>query len=111
MAWMLLLACLHKIPVTSSPAGALFFQDGEQLGTTPETIELRLLQRPRFSVSLPGYRTLTFRPDMRTVLWDFLWEAVSFQWRKAWGLRPYVSWEVVLVPEHPTYGGMAPEHE
>lgn len=48
---------------------------------------------------------------MRTVFWDFLWEALTFQWGKAWGLRPYVNWEIVLIPEHSTYGGSAPEHE
>lgn len=111
MAWLLLLGCMHKVQVLSSPAGALLFRDGEQLGTTPETIQLSPFERPRISVSLPGYRTLTFRPDVRAVGWDFLWEALTLHWGQAWGMKPYGSWELVLVPEHSTYGGAAPEQE
>ena len=111
MAWLLLLGCIHKVQILSSPAGALLFENGEQLGTTPETIRLHPFERPRLSVSLPGYRTLTFRPDMRAVFWDFIGEAITLHWGQAWGLRPYISWELVLIPEHATYGGVAPEHE
>jgi hypothetical protein len=111
MHWLLLIGCIHKVQVLSSPAGALLFEDGEQVGTTPETIQIRPFVRPRYTVSLPGYRTLTFRPDNRAIFWDFLGEAVTFHWRQALGIKPYLSWELVLIPEHPTYGGSVPEHE
>lgn len=109
MSWWLLLACVHKVQITSYPAGAVLFLDGERLGSLPQQLELRPLERPRLSVSLPGYRTVTFRPDLNLVGWDFIEEAFSFRWGKATGRKPWGSLEVLLLENHPTYGGLAPE--
>ena len=99
--------CAHRVQILSSPTGASVYRDGERIGTTPEFIEIRPLQRARLSVSLPGYRTLTFHPDLRTRLWDFAREALTLRWAVATGRVTYATMEIVLVPEHPTYGGLA----
>ena len=97
--------CAHRVQILSTPTGASVSQDAVRVGSAPEEITVRMLQQTRVSISLPGYRTLTFRPDLRARFWDFVWEAVTFRWKKATGRVSYGSMEVILIPDHPTYSG------
>jgi len=101
---LLLIACIHQIQIQSTPPGAMLSMDGERVGATPENIKIPMFRRPRLTVALPGYRSLTFRPDMRVCFWDFIWEGMTFQWRKSLGRRSYGTMEVILIEEHPSYG-------
>lgn len=105
----LLLACMHHVRLTSEPAGAFVYVDGERVGSTPMMLEVAPAQNPDVRVWLPGYRSLTFEAGKRVSFWSFVGEAVTLRWGKLRGERRYGSWNVLLVPEHGPVGTWSPE--
>ena len=96
---LLLLGCVHRVPIQSLPAGATVTWNGEEVGRAPVEVEVRPFRPRELEVTLPGYRPAVLRLS-RTGPMSFVAEAVTLRWFRATGLVPWHTVEVTLVREH-----------
>lgn len=107
-----LAGCVHRVEVTTVPAGAVVYQDGQRLGPAPVVVEVHPFQAARrrhVSATLPGYRDLDVRLPLSAGTWGFAADVVTLRWGRALGRRAHSSCELRLVPEHGGVGTWDPE--
>lgn len=108
MLALLLIGCIHRVEVTSLPAGAVLYRKQTQLGDAPVTVRIPMFASTEIEARMPGYRTVTTR--LRGVgTMSFVSDFVFLHWRKAVGARPKGQVELRLIPEHGPVGTWEPD--
>jgi hypothetical protein len=101
---LLLLGCVHRIEVTTIPAGATLYRAQTHLGEAPAIVPMRIFSSTRIEARLPGYRPVR---GMGTA--SFFVDFLTLHWPRALGLQPRGTVEIRMMPEHGPVGTWTPE--
>lgn len=108
MLTLLLLGCVHRVQVTTVPAGAALYRDEARVGEAPAQVRVPIFSSRTIEARLPGYRSVTtVLPRVGPL--SFLGDVFSLHWGQALGLRDKVAVEIRLIPDHGPVGTWEPE--
>jgi hypothetical protein len=106
---LLLSGCMHKVELTSVPAGATITVGKHQLAPAQKVVRVGWFQRRDVTVSLAGYRTLKFKLRPGVNFGDYFGELITIHWARMVGYTTHSTYEIRLVPEHGGAGTWSPE--
>ena len=94
----MILACVHKVQVTSAPEGAMVRYGGKDVGPAPVVLDVRPFGPRRVEARLLGYRPLTTRLPLGMTTTRFVGDVLRPY--QGLGLAPAGTLELRLVKEH-----------
>lgn len=108
MFTLFLLGCVHRVQVTTIPAGAALYRNEARVGEAPVALKIPIFASTKVQARLPGYRSVT--TSLRGVgTASFITDFLFLHWRKALGLRTKADVEIRLTPDHGPLGTWDPE--
>ncbi len=96
----MILACVHKVQVTSAPEGAMVRYGGRDVGVTPVVLDVRPFGARRVEARLLGYRPFVTKLPLGMTTTRFVGDALLLRPYQGLGLAPAATLELRLVKEH-----------
>jgi hypothetical protein len=105
---LLLIGCVHRIEVTTIPAGATLYRAQTRIGEAPADVPIWIFSSTKIEARLPGYRPVTTQlRGMGTA--SFFVDFLTLHWPRALGLRTRGVVEIRMMPEHGPVGTWTPD--